>query len=87
MSFVTIADGEVELHPLDQDQVDYLQDRGVDPEVAVKMGVQNASLHGSKCIAFPFYKNEKIVNIKFKTLDKKFFNQKVERRYFTIIKY
>lgn len=76
MSYVTIADGEVELHPLDQDQINYLEDRGLDLEMAVRMGVQNASLHGSKCIAFPFYKNEKIVNIKFKTLDKKFFQSK-----------
>lgn len=76
MSFVTIADGEVELLPLEEDQVNYLQDRGIDLEIATRMGVQNANLYGSNCIAFPFFKDEKIVNVKFRTLDKKFFQSK-----------
>tara|TARA_R100001530_G_scaffold135466_1_gene112737 strand:- start:804 stop:2375 length:1572 start_codon:yes stop_codon:yes gene_type:complete len=76
MSYVITVDGKAELLPLTKGQADFLSGRGIDLEVAVRMGVQSVNFRGSDWIAFPYYKEEEIVNSKFRTLDKKFMQSK-----------
>ena len=76
MLYVTTVDGKAVLQPLSTAQEDFLTTRGIDLEVAVRLGIQSVKFRGSNWIAFPYFKGDQIVNSKFRTLDKKFMQSK-----------
>jgi twinkle protein len=76
MSYVTTVDGRAELLPLSEVQTNFLMERGIDLEVAIRLGVQSIKFRGYDWLAFPYYQDGEIVNAKFRTLDKKFMQSK-----------
>ena len=76
MSYVTTVDGRAELLPLSELQTNFLMERGIDLEVAIRLGVQSIKFRGYDWLAFPYYQDGEIDNAKFRTLDKKFMQSK-----------
>lgn len=66
MSSATTAVGVQGSTPLTSEATDYIIQRGLDVEVALKMGVYGLSQRGTDVIALPYYKDGEIVNHKYK---------------------
>lgn len=69
MSYATTVDGEAGLSP---EGVKHLQERGLSDTTAKALGVYESSSRSSKCLVFPYLKDGKVVNNKYRTFDKKF---------------
>ncbi len=67
------------LQPLSQEVLEYFAKRGISPATLERNGVQQeySSKHNAYAIAFPYYRNGEIINIKYRTLDKKFWQASV----------
>lgn len=74
--FATIANGLVASGPMTQRHVDWLESRGIDPELARNTGVTAArSPSGGDWISFPTIERGTIVGRQFRRIDKKDFSQ------------
>lgn len=70
--------------------VTFIEERGINPETAAKLGLYTATLTDSgtipaangNVIAFPFLEHGRAVNEKYRTLDKKFWQRKGGRKTF-----
>lgn len=62
------------LEPISQHIVDYFAKRGISKETLIRNGVcqEHSSKHNAAAIAFPYYRDGEVINIKYRTLDKKF---------------
>ncbi|KAK9909228.1 hypothetical protein WJX75_009173 [Coccomyxa subellipsoidea] len=62
------------LQPLSREVVEYFAQRGISRATLERNGVQQeySSKHNSQAIAFPYYRDGEVINIKYRTLDKKF---------------
>ena len=69
MSYATTVDGEAGLSP---EGVKHLQERGLSDTTAKALGVYESSSRSSRCLVFPYLKDGKVVNNKYRTFDKKF---------------
>ena len=67
------------LQPLSRELVDYFAQRGISQTTLERNGVQQeySSKHSSQAIAFPYYREGEVINIKYRTLDKKFWQASV----------
>lgn len=59
---------------LSEEHAKALEDRGIDVEIAVKLGVETSNKLGSNCIVFPYFQGGVEVNHKYRTIggEKKF---------------
>lgn len=67
------------LQPLSQEVVDYFAQRGISRATLERNRVQQeySAKHNANAIAFPYYRDGEIINIKYRTLDKKFWQASV----------
>jgi hypothetical protein len=77
----TTADGPgvvVNLRPLTEAHIAGLEARGIDPEMAVRVGVEASEVLGGDAIAIPYFDDGKIVGRKHRSLsgDKRFTQDK-----------
>ena len=66
MSYATTAAGEAESTPINQEALEYLTGRGLDPEVLANLGVFVSELRGTEVITFPYWKDGETVNHKYR---------------------
>lgn len=66
MSSVTTAVGVQDLMEITPKGLEYLENRGLDTEVAANLGVYTSKHLGTEVIAFPYLKEGKVVNHKYK---------------------
>jgi twinkle protein len=70
-----------DLQPLSEAGLQYLSSRGITEETAIAAGIKSAGIYFHKlgkpgaAIAFPVYRSGKIVNVKYRCIEKKDFNQ------------
>ncbi|CAB4200271.1 Archaeal primase DnaG/twinkle, TOPRIM domain [uncultured Caudovirales phage] len=64
----TTAAGVAVFAPLEQKHLDGLEERGIDAETAVMLGVGASAKLPGDCIAFPFFDNGKHVATKYRTM-------------------
>lgn len=67
------------LQPLSREVVEYFAQRGISRATLERNGVQQeySSKHNSQAIAFPYYRDGEVINIKYRTLDKKFWQASI----------
>ncbi len=67
------------LQPLSREVVEYFAQRGISRATLERNGVQQeySSKHNTNAIAFPYYRDGEIINIKYRTLDKKFWQASI----------
>jgi twinkle protein len=73
------------LQPLSQEVIKYFEGRGISMAtlIANKILQEHSGRHNATAIAFPYYRDGEIVNVKYRTLDpKKFWQASIESLYF-----
>ncbi len=62
------------LQPLSQPVLNHFAARGISEATLARNGVlqEHSAKHGGPVIAFPFMRDGQIINLKYRTLDKKF---------------
>lgn len=73
----TEKDLKKDITPIDDIAIDYLAPRCIDPKVADKAHVGSTLINGIPYLAFPFYENDRVVNVQYKRDD----NRKKEFRF------
>jgi twinkle protein len=66
----TIADGKAQTMVLSERHQSQLQERGIDPELAVTHGVRSSRRLGGDAVAIPFYQGGEVVNWKYRRIQK-----------------
>ncbi|GMH41214.1 hypothetical protein BSKO_09124 [Bryopsis sp. KO-2023] len=60
------------LVPLDKECLEFFKKRGISQETLIRNGIGMEVRNGVRHIAFPYMRNGDLVNVKYRTLDKKF---------------
>lgn len=77
-----LSEEGLKLQPLAEQQIEFLASRGISTETLLRNGVKGIIQNGENILAFPYWEDGKIVSCKYRTLDKRFWQEKNTRKIF-----